>query len=516
MNSQTPQEMPPLARGAGAFLLAASLFALASIVSFGVFGPKSVSGWLLVGLGAISVVLWGIGRAQARKYLESVPLDAAGKSRALLGINAVTSVLLVGVVLVGINYIAGRHHKTFDLTRNHVNSLAEQTYNALQALPRPVTLNYYYYAREVDPVAQSLFDNYKRASNKIRVNYVNAALSPVGLPATFRGQPLVVAQLEPLNAAPKAGQKPKNDGTTTQEVSVINEQGITSALLKLAKPKSAKLYTLTGHGEVDFNQLPGLKSSLEAQNYSFEMLSLLQTSAKIPSDAAALIVAAPQVDLSANEAKLLKSYLNAKGRLVLLMSPLRNGKTLPGWSALLKAVGVQAGAGYVLDTTQAYKKPEIPVGLLTDTTRHPILSGTNGAVVFPASSPLKPLTPAPAGVTFTPLFESSASAQATSGGEGPFVLAGVATKGDSRVLVVASEILASDDALTLFGNRSFLLSGINWTVGNDSLVSIPPKTFTANTLNMPTPTARFASLFSLLVMPFLALLAGTLVWFMRR
>jgi ABC-type uncharacterized transport system involved in gliding motility auxiliary subunit len=61
-----------------------------------------------------------------------------------------------------------------------------------------------------------------------------------------------------------------------------------------------------------------------------------------------------------------------------------------------------------------------------------------------------------------------------------------------------------------------LLSSVNWAVGNDALVSIPPKEPVSATLQMPDATARFATLLSLLVLPVLSLGIGAAVWWKRR
>jgi hypothetical protein len=80
----------------------------------------------------------------------------------------------------------------------------------------------------------------------------------------------------------------------------------------------------------------------------------------------------------------------------------------------------------------------------------------------------------------TPLFASSTQSQSleqngNGGQRGPFVLAVAIQKGESRALISSSAALAVGEGLTLFGNKSFLLSSVNWAVGNDALVSIPPK-----------------------------------------
>lgn len=517
MNEPThPGPLPPLARLAGAFLLASALFGVAAIVVAGTYDIKNPIAWALGAGALICLLAWVVGRAQALKWEEARPRDAASRTRALLGLNAISTVLLVAVLLVGLNYIAYRRNRTFDLTKTGVNSLAPQTVQALEKLPRPVQFTYYYLADQLDPQARALLENYARSSDKVRIEYVNALANPVGLPPSFSGQPLLIAQLK--------SDKPVTGGARTnpaerQEILTLDEQNVTSALLKLTRPQARKLYFLTGHGEIEPSQLQLAGGALEAQNYSLEPLALRAASSSVPGDAGAVVALAPQADLAPEELQKLTKYLDGGGDIALFLAPPRAGAKLTRWNTLLKRFGVQTSEAIVLDPQQAYRSPELPVGLRGDATRHPIVRGTSADVVFPGALVLKITDPQVA----TPLFESSAGSQSVSlenptqaGANGPFVLAAAAQKANTRALVVSSATLLTDEALSLFGNQSFVLSGLNWTAGADALVEIPPKTPAQNSLSMPAPTQRFAALLSLLVLPFVALLLGALTWWKRR
>jgi ABC-type uncharacterized transport system involved in gliding motility auxiliary subunit len=113
------------------------------------------------------------------------------------------------------------------------------------------------------------------------------------------------------------------------------------------------------------------------------------------------------------------------------------------------------------------------------------------------------------------------------GQEGPFALVaaaerggsaapGAATAPDMRVVFVSSGRIADDQAFELYANGDLFLSALNWTAGNDLLVSIPPKEPVRNTLTMPTTVRRFVVLFSLVALPFVVLLLGGIMWFKRR
>ena len=504
-NGATPVPFP--ARFAGAFLLAAGLFALAALLAFATFARQTPMGIAFISGGFVCVAAWFLGRLQRRasqkmKGIAAPERDLAARGRNLLAFNALASTFLLGVVLIGVNYFAARRHLTFDLTRDRSNSLSEQTQKILEKLPANLRFTYFYASAQSDSNIQNLLNAYARASDRVRVETVSALREPSRVPPGFNGAPLVVARLDDAKSSPP------------QEITVPDEQNTTSAILKLLNPKARTLYFLKGHGEVAPAQLAGLQVALEAQNYTLKTLTLQTRSAAIPADCAALLLVAPQVDCSAAELEILERNARGQGRMVFLLSPTR--QKMPRFERLVAFYGLKVGAGYVFD--RAFQNPQWPVGVRGDAMRHPILRGVSADCVFPGSVPLKIAPNAPG---LVPLFESSAASQAVFGAgkildKGPFVLAAASERGENRALICASATVAVGEGLALFGNKSFLLSGVNWTVGNDALISISPKSATQNTLQMPDVVARFASLLCALVLPLLALGAGALVWWKRR
>lgn len=530
---------------AGAFLLSAGLFALAAIVAFGSIGRKSPWGWGFVVLGLVCLAAWYLGR-RAQASAQHITGDQYSRQRTVMGLNAVISVLLLLTLLVGLNYIASRRHKTFDLTKNRINSLSDQTRKALDKLKAPVVMTYVWAPNEQmpqpDPTAQSVLQAYQSASDKVKVEYFNAVqdqlrLQQMGL-STFSGQPMLV--IEPQNKS-----KDVSTPGTRQEVAVIDEQNITSAILKINNPKPRVLYFLSGHGELSPNEsgmsamggaLSGVRSALEGQNYTLKPLTLISPKAGIPSDAEAVLVVAPQVDLSPAEAAKLQKYVTDKGRLVLLLQIPR--VPLAHWKSVLAAMNVELLDGQVLEFDQERAaSPQIPLGTL-ETSRHSLLRGVSGAVVFPGVLPLKakpapPGAPPAAAPLVTPLFETSVqseivrvqSGRLQRGGNGPYAIAvaverstptGEAAANGLRAVVAGNAAFCTDAAFNQFGNSSFFLSAVNWVAGNDALVAIPAKEPITNTINMSAATQRFAVIFSLFTLPVLLLMIGTVIWWKRR
>jgi hypothetical protein len=371
------------------------------------------------------------------------------------------------------------------------------------------------------------------------VDYLNVLNNPLQAQqlqlSSFNGQPILLITPE------------KNtDASKRQQVTAIDEGNITSALMKITNPTPKVLYFLGGHGELSpldpASKLNQAKAALEQQNYTLKNLTFIGANTKVPADAAALLDIAPERDLSPQEEHLLESYTNGKGHLVLMFDPPRGSTAAwPNWKKLLKTLGVTLHNGIVLDFQQAYSSPQFVVGEVNDISAHPILRsiGSNNQVVLPGVIPMQTISPAPPSLSVTPLFTSSARSQSVlpdKGGaaqteRGPFTLASAIERTQSgklaaspktsvsegmRTVVVGNASFATDEIFNRFANGPFFLGAVNWAVGNDALVSIPPKEPVTNTINMTEPTRHFVVLFALLVLPVLCLLIGGAVWWKRK
>lgn len=524
-----------LSKWAGAFLLAAALFALAALLAFGSQGKQSDWGWGFAILGIVCLVGWFFGR----RGQPATAGDKYSRQRFVLGLNAVVSAVLLLVLLVGVNYIAARRNKVFDLTKNRINSLASQTSQAINDLKTPIKLTYVWapseFAPVMDPTAQSILEAYHDAGDdKVKVEYLNAVQDPLKFQSmglnSFSGQPILVVE----KAAGKTGSNAAP--SARQEIGVVDEQNITSAILKLNKPESRVIYLLAGHGEQIMSgtgnvPMNAARSSLESQNYTIKTLSLIGAKTGIPKDAAALVVLGPQVDLSAQEEQKLNTYLAGKGRLALFFQLPR--QPLPRWKSLAKSLNVEIGEGLVLelDPEKSGGNPQIVAGAVDEPSRHPILRSVSGTVLFPGVLPLRVLPASPTGANLqaapnaTALFETSinsnslsnSSGQLKQTGSGPFAVAiAIEKPSGARAAIVGNASFASDGAFNQYGNGSFFLGIVNWVVGNDALVTIPPKQPVTNSINMTAGTRNFAALLSLVALPLGVLLLGTVVWWKRR
>ena len=100
------------------------------------------------------------------------------RRQARYGALTATSVLLVIALLAGINYVATRNSKRWDLTANQQFSLSDQTRRILGALEGPLRIEVY--SRSSDFVTfKDRLDGYAYASPKVAVEYIDVDREPV-------------------------------------------------------------------------------------------------------------------------------------------------------------------------------------------------------------------------------------------------------------------------------------------------------------------------------------------------
>ncbi len=261
--------------------------------------------------------------------------DRISRRTLLYGGGSAASVVLVVGILVFLNLLAGRYPLRWDLTRDQQQSLTAVTRALLAEIQKPVTLTAFFPEGQGERQrAKELLQNYVYLNQKISFSFVDPDRQP--------------------HRAKEAGYRfPGNvlveyDGRR-QMADRADEEAISETLRRLLKPQPKKLYFLTGHGERSLEEakregLLTAKRALENESFTLADLNLL-TQAKVPQDAAALVLANPVKPLFPTEIQALKDYLSRGGRLLVMLEPFQDG----GLKDFLLGYGVELNDGIVLD-----------------------------------------------------------------------------------------------------------------------------------------------------------------------
>lgn len=436
----------------------------------------------------------------------------------------VMSLAFIGILVV-INFIGFTNTKRWDLTANQANTLSPETLDALSKLPQKVTALAFYTSRMPTSTAQALLENYKANSNgKFDYKFIDPDQDPVAAQnAKVQTDGTIVLQM----------------GSSMQPADSADEQGITTAMIRLISPGKRVVYFLTGHGEHDptstgDNSFSKVKSTLVSKNYTVNQLNLL-VDKKIPDDALAIIIAGPQKPLSSDEVTLLKNYVDKGGSLVVMEDPTlvtQFGDSDDPLADYLKASwGITLGKDIVID--QSSNSPYFAIA--ANYANHLITQKLQGMVtVFPYARSVQ--TDPVNNVTQTTLITTGQQSWAETNltelktnnnatpdqgadfiGSVPLAVAATNSSTSSRIVVIGNSTFAIDSNYDAYGNGDFLINSIDWAAKQDTLINLTPKTQTTQVVVPPMKSSvNLIFLGSVIAMPGIVILSGILVWIQRR
>lgn len=439
-------------------------------------------------------------------------------------------VILLLILMILANLAASRFFLRLDLTELRGYSLSEQTLNSLGNLAEPVQISAF--LRPTDyrsRLAEKLLGEYADHCPWI----IYEVIDPDGRPSAMQQK-----------GVSRYGTLLFEKGPKRLEINSVDEQSITSAILRLSEERLKNIYFLTGHGERDIESGQRTGYRLLAWhlrnkgNFVLKTLSFT-ASATFPEDVDVLIIPSPRSSFSSRDEDLVTQYLDNGGRLLLLLDA---GVTVP-FSHLLPEWGVHVGENLVFDPVENYfgdaATPMINKYEPSSITRS--LQGMS--TFFPLAREVSPSQTIPEGLIVRSLVKTSTRSWAETNlkgseasfddGEdkpGPVSLAVSiqaslaagrgASAAKSRLVVFGDSDFVSNAALsstnTDSGNVLLFLSAVDWLIENDSLINLSPIDTTKQTLILSARQMRLVAYTTMLFIPLLIALTGTLVWWRRH
>lgn len=456
-------------------------------------------------------------------------IAAKGGSYAL----AVTSVVLA--ILISVNILVSVLPTTLtklDISSTNLYSITSSTKVVVNNLGKEVSIYWIVQSDKEDEIIENLLGKYEDLSSNITVTKKNPDVYP-----TFTAQ--YTDESVPNNSLiVECGDKSRYisyndiyladvDYTTYSYVYSFDGEGaITSAIDYVISDELPKVYTLEGHGEAE---LPAeFRTQVEKENMELESFSLLNTD-EIPEDADTLLIYAPESDISDEEAKLLESYLENGGKLLVIAGPTEEG-TLTKLYSVLESYGVEATDGLVVDTDRAHYAFQQPYILLPDIQSEDITDPLIEAkyyAIFPLAQGLT-IT----GNTATALLTTSDEAFSKTAGfqldtyekeeddvDGPFAVAvSVNTGNNGRLIWFASSYFLDEmyNAYSSGANLDLAMNALSSLVGEREAVSIRSKSLSYNYLTISESTASTLKTWMIGLIPGAFVLCGVITVIERR
>jgi hypothetical protein len=281
--------------------------------------------------------------------------------RARIGASVGVQVVLGVVLFLAANYLAFRHYARFDLTGTKDYTLHGATVNFLENLDQNVNLVVAFSTdAEIAPQVRVLAEEFKRvARGRVTVEFLDPGRSPdraEELRNRF-GAPLhgntLIAEVGGRTRFLRESELASTGETgldRRQTLTFRGEEALTAALISLSERVPRRVYLIAGKGTLapDEHGRDASHVLLELANQqNIQLLGInLGDVERVPEDTDALVLIAPEVDLTEREAEMLRGYWeDARGSMLVMLDPTRE---TPRLDALLAGYGIRPRGDRVL------------------------------------------------------------------------------------------------------------------------------------------------------------------------
>ncbi|MDX9732169.1 MAG: Gldg family protein [Bdellovibrionales bacterium] len=494
-------------------LLFSGLFAVSVVVARIILNGWVAPMWVPLGL-SVALFVFAVAR-DWRLMFEFLTLKTTKH-----GMNMGVMILTVLVLLIAVNFIAVTNEKKWDWTSEGLNSLSEQSVQAVNGLKADTELVLLYRKAEGDEQlrrqVQDVARLYTDASKKLQFKMYNALERPdLAQKYEYTSGPFGLFIVQ---------------GEKHFKVEQPTEEELTRTLLRLSHEKRKTVYFVTGHGELNLTavgpeSISQFKKDLEL-SYEVKPLELFKDP-NVPEDADLVVVAGPRQAYLPTEIDSLREYAKRGGHLLIALDP----DAKHGLAGLTKTFGIEFQNNYVLDP-----RAMIPgagniaaIGSQFSSTAEATRPLQGGFTIFLIASGLKR---APESKDFaiedivmtdtTPLGADELSSNPRVRVPGPHTL-GMVAKGkldgsekEFEVIVLGDSDFLRDNLYRNNLNRDLAMNAVASLAKDSELVSIRPKAPKGTQLQM-TRTQLMIVLFGfLLPVPILLFFGSGLLWWRRK
>lgn len=492
--------------------------------------------WICLLFALVSLIIF------ARLHFSDV-IDFFISRQARYGANVALSIVgIIGIAIFINTIIVQRFDKRIDITINKLYTLSEQTQKILKSVDKDIRVTAFLGQNIPAQNQQRIRDIlalYQRETKFVTVSYADPYIDQaLTNKYNIRVEGTIVFESD----------------TRHEKVTTIEEQKFTSAILKLIRDETKKVYFLVGHEEHEIEDLndngySGVRTELENQNYAALSLSLL-IEPDIPADCAVLVIAGPKATLTTHELDVVTQYLERNGKLLLMLDPslTTTDDVNIGLVQLMKKWDIKIGNDLVIDQSSFVPLygPSAPVPGFE---LHEVTRAMRDLVAFPLTRSVSPTIESASNLSVKSLAKTVGGVQDSWGeteraADGTFsrelaYAAGVDTPPPVSIAVAVEqkvnninqdESTGSPTRIVVFGdsdfaangalrepNRDLFLAAINWLTLEEDLIAIRPIDLEKQALRqMRNQDRRFVQITSVFLVPSIVFISGLIVWWQRR
>jgi hypothetical protein len=465
-----------------------------------------------------------------------------------IGIFSTATVLAVIACFAVINLLFSGFNWSFDMTRDRMFSISDQTRRLLDGLDEPVTI--YTLFRQGDDrfdiqfQVQEMLNQYSSASRHISVVNRDPYIY-LGFVSQFD---TAGTGIEPNSIIIESGRRFRVihaqeligfriDQATMEIIPEFDlEPRVTNAIVFVTQEAELIAYELTGHGQTPFS--PGMAAYLLDAGYELRQHSTIR--GPIPDDCNILIITTPARDITRSEADSIRDYMQRErgGQVLFILG--HTAARFPVLMEIVESFGITvANAFRIHDPHADFHGHPWTTDLMPRMVGHDItlrMMDTTGNFIFlPNSVPILEMI-VPSNITLQYLLQTSNQAFIkTSGGtsmnfesgdtRGQFHI-GVGVINEfvarGRPYVTRAAVLGSSEFLNdqwqISLNRQYVVATMNW------LINRPQREINIPSMRLEGPPAVVVTasqsttmkIFAWFVFPSVIIGTGTGVWLKRR
>lgn len=451
-----------------------------------------------------------------------------------LAITAVVLALLI-VANIFVSVMPATWTK-YDISSSKLYSITSNTKVVVNNLQQDVTLYWVVQADKEDAIIENLLDKYESLSSHIEVVKKNPDVFP-----TFTEQytdedvpnnSIIVESGERYRYVSYADiyETEFDYYSYTYVTSGFDGEGaITSAIDYVVTEDLPQLYVLEGHGE---GTLPTtFAESVEKENIECNSISLLTVDA-VPEDADAVLIYAPQSDISEAEKTMLAEYAENGGKLLVIAGPVYDVE-FTNLYALLEDYGVTVSEGLVIEGNRENHLSSYPYSLMPDMES----SSITDPLIEEHYYPIFPLCQGlnigyTANGTVSALINTSDASFSKVAGfnlntyekedgdiEGPFTIAlSIETEGAGQIIWFSASMFLDDmyNAYSSGANVDLAMNALSSLLGEREALAIRSKSLNYHYLTISDSTASNLKLLMIGILPLSYLCIGAVVILRKR
>jgi ABC-type uncharacterized transport system involved in gliding motility auxiliary subunit len=431
----------------------------------------------------------------------------------------IASLLLVLVAAGALFQLAARYPAQWDVTQNALNSLEPGSVDALALLKGPVKITVY--ATEQDAqlgdirkLIREFVSLYQRYKPDISLNFIDPVKDAEAMrKASIKGNGEMVVEFAGRN----------------EHITTLNEQTLSSAMLRLAHNKDQLLMYLGGHGE---RKLEGMANHdlgefgerLKQLGYRTGSLNLA-VAQDVPANASMLVLTHPQTKLMPGEVSKLLRYIDNGGNLLWLV----DAEPLRGLEPLAEKLGITFMPGIVIDPAAQEMNAPLNWALGAGYPPHVITRDFDLITVFPDARAIS-IEQKDDWQTHT-LVEGASHGWVSDHGvskhldknrdiPGPVSLAVTLQRTvndrEQRIIVVGNGAFLANVYSGNGGNLDLGINIVNWLANEERLITVQPRAAKDGKITLSKNQLTTISVSFLIVLPLLLIAVGALQWWRRK